>query len=111
MKPSSPCANEVAAAQLRRQCQSLGMIHRPFFSAAIVIALTIGASWGAWILWQIGLAARFGAVDIQQVNAHGEAQIFGWVGLFVMGFAYQAFPCIWRTQLAGPRLAPMVFSL
>jgi hypothetical protein len=36
------------------------------------------------------------------VNAHGHAQIFGWVGLFVMGFAYQAFPRFKHTTLAHP---------
>src|SRR5690606_24389009 len=37
--------------------------------------------------------------------AHGHAQIFGWVGLFVMGFAYQAFPRFKQTTLAFPKLA------
>ena len=35
------------------------------------------------------------------------AQIFGWVGLFVMGFAYQAFPRFKHTTLACPWLAAM----
>ena len=54
--------------------------------------LSAGASWGAWLLWTIGLNGSFRAVSVHAINAHGEAQIFGWVGLFIMGFAYQAFP-------------------
>jgi len=80
-------------------------IYRPYFTAGIVAILTAGATWGAWLLWRIGFAREFTALSIHDVNAHGHAQIFGWLGLFVMGFAYQAFPRIWHTSLAGPRLA------
>ncbi|MEP0843155.1 MAG: DUF1858 domain-containing protein, partial [Phycisphaerae bacterium] len=51
------------------------------------------------------------ANSIHDVNAHGHAQIFGWVGLFIMGFAYQAFPRVWHTRLAAPRLAVAAFLL
>src|SRR5262249_27486981 len=45
------------------------------------------------------------AAGLHEVNAHGHAQIFGWVGLFVMGFAYQAFPRFKHASLAFPRQA------
>lgn len=66
-------------------------MHRPFFRAGIAVTLTAGAGWGASLLWRIGSAGSFTAVSIHSINAHGQAQIFGWVGLFVMGFAYQMF--------------------
>jgi hypothetical protein len=80
-------------------------IYRPFFKAGIVVALTLGAGWGAYLLLRIGLTGRFAAAGLHEVNAHGHAQIFGWVGLFVMGFAYQAFPRFKHVSLACPRLA------
>ena len=80
-------------------------IYRPFFKSGIVIALTLGAVWGAWLLLRIAMTGRFTAASLHDVNAHGHAQIFGWVGLFVMGFAYQAFPRFKHTVLAWPRLA------
>jgi hypothetical protein len=80
-------------------------IYRPFFKAAIAIVLTLGATWGAYLLVRIGLGGSFTAVGIHEVNAHGHAQVCGWVGLFVMGFAYQAFPRFKHTSLAWPRLA------
>ena len=86
-------------------------IYRRFFLGAIVLILTAGASWGAWLLWQIGFAGKFTGVSIHQVNAHGHAQIYGWVGLFIMGFAYQAFPRMWQTKLVVPHLAVTVFAL
>lgn len=86
-------------------------IYRPFFKAGIVLVLTLGAAWGALLLVRIAALGSFTAVGLQEVNAHGHAQIFGWVGLFVMGFAYQMFPRFKQTTLAHPRLAYMSFGL
>jgi hypothetical protein len=86
-------------------------IYRRYFLGGILLILTAGASWGASLLWQIGLTGKFSGVSIHQVNAHGHAQIYGWVGLFVMGFAYQAFPRMWHTTLAAPRWAVAAFAL
>ncbi len=84
-------------------------IYRRFFLAGILTALTAGAGWGVWLLWRIGFAGDFTAISIHHVNAHGHAQIFGWVGLFIMGFGYQALPRLWHTPLAAPRLAVAAF--
>ncbi len=84
-------------------------IYRRFFLAGIALILTAGATWGAVLLWQIGFAGKFTGISIHHINAHGHAQIFGWVGLFIMGFAYQAFPRIWHTNLVAPRLAVAAF--
>lgn len=80
-------------------------IYRPFFKAGIAVALTLGAAWGAYLLLQIAFSDSLAAASVHEINAHGHAQIFGWVGLFVMGFAYQAFPRFKHGELAYPRLA------
>jgi hypothetical protein len=82
-------------------------IYRPFFKAGIVVVLTAGAVWGAYLLLRIAWTGSFRAAGLHEVNAHGHAQIFGWVGLFVMGFAYQAFPRFKHTTLA---LAPLAWA-
>ncbi len=84
-------------------------IYRRFFVAGIVVVLTAGATWGAYLLWKIGFAKSFTSVSVLEVNAHGHAQIFGWVGLFIMGFALQAFPRMWHTRLVAPPLAGLSF--
>jgi hypothetical protein len=96
--PSAPAASEPAP--------DLGdAIYRPFFKSGIAVALTLGAVWGAYLLLRIAWLRSFTAAGLHEVNAHGHAQIFGWVGLFVMGFAYQAFPRFKHTSLPHPRLA------
>jgi hypothetical protein len=77
-------------------------IYRRYFLGGILVALTAGASWGAWLLWTTALGRSFRDISISSVNTHGEAHIFGWVGLFIMGFAYQAFPRLLHTSLATP---------
>jgi hypothetical protein len=85
-------------------------LHHRYFAAAIVTVLTVGAGWGVWLLFQVAMTGRFTGVSLQDVNAHGQAQIDGWVGLFVMGFALQMFPPVWHAQLAGRRwrLVPLL---
>jgi hypothetical protein len=86
-------------------------IYRRYFLGGILLVLTVGATWGAWLLWMIGWNGSFQSIPISNINAHGEAQIFGWVGLFIMGFACQAFPRLWHTSLVAPRLAAWAFVL
>jgi hypothetical protein len=88
-------------------------LHHQYFLAAIATVVTVGAGWGVWLLWQVGAAGRFTGVSLQDVNAHGQAQIDGWVGLFIMGFALQMFPPVWHARLAGRRwrLVPLATML
>lgn len=85
--------------------QPADVIYRRFFLAGIAVVLTLGASWGAWLLGRMAWSGTFRAAGLHEINAHGHAQIFGWVGLFVMGFAYQAFPRFKHTDLRWPVLA------
>lgn len=80
-------------------------IHRPFFVAGIATVLTLGCVWGAINLLTIGLKESFSAVSYSWVLAHGHAMVFGFVGFFIMGFAYQAVPGFKHAALWQPRLA------
>jgi len=97
-----------AAAPAARRADT---IYRPFFRAGIAVVLSLGAVWGAYLLLRIAFDRSFAAAGLHEVNAHGHAQIFGWVGLFVMGFAYQALPRFKHTDLAFPGLAFLSFWL
>lgn len=98
-------AQPIAAAIAVARPSIADSIYRPFFLAGIATVLTLGAVWGAYLLLRIGLTGDFHAAGLHEINAHGHAQIFGWVGLFVMGFAYQAFPRFKHTSLVHPRCA------
>jgi hypothetical protein len=65
-----------------RQTQA---IHHPFLLAALALTLTLGAGWGGWLLWQIGALGQFSGAPAEHVIAHGEAQLWGFIVLFVIG--------------------------
>ena len=67
-----------------------------------------------WQRWQGGTFLQIHLVPAIQAHAH--AMIFGWMGLFVMGFAYQSFPrfkyvTLWRPDLANLTLYLMLIGI
>src|SRR5262245_6783387 len=80
-------------------------IYRPFFIAGLVTVLTLGCVWGAINLLTIGVSQNFNTISYSWILAHGHAMVFGFVGFFIMGFAYQAFPRFKHTSLWRPKLA------
>src|SRR5215472_1529917 len=87
-------------------------IYRRFFKAGVAIVLTVGCLWGAINLLQIALGKNFLNLHLlPSIHAHAHAMIFGWVGMFVMGFAYQSFPHFKNTSLWRPQLANLSFYL
>ncbi len=86
-------------------------IYRPFVKTAIVVALTAGCTLGALALAAMALAGAVGNTWPAVVQAHGHAQIFGWVGLFIMGVAYHVLPRLKATDLHARPLAAASFWL
>jgi hypothetical protein len=62
-------------------------VHRPFLLAALAVTLSLGAGWGAWLLWRIGVSQDFEGVPPAAVVAHGEAQLWGFIVPFIMGIS------------------------
>ncbi len=101
-----------AAVSYTYQEAAADVIYRRFFKAAIVTALSVGCLWGAINLLQIAIGGSFLQLRlVPAIHAHAQAMISGWVGLFVMGFAYQSFPRFKNTTLWRPELAYLSFYL
>jgi len=101
---------ELAAAagvEVDRQAQQTQAVHRPFLVSALAITLTLGAGWGAWLLWEIGRAGQFAAVPASHVVAHGAAQLWGFIAFFVIGIALRYLPM----SVGGPPLRPFFCHL
>ena len=80
-------------------------IYQPFFLAGMLTVLTLGCTWGAINLLRIGINKSFSSIEYSWTLAHAHAMVFGFVGFFVMGFAYQVIPRLKHTTLWRPRLA------
>lgn len=103
---------ESPASECRYQESLEDVIYRRFFAAGIVIAITVGVLWGAINLLQIALHGSFSQPGlVPAIHAHAHAMVYGWVCLFVMGFAYQSFPRFKNTRLWRPDWANWTFYL
>jgi uncharacterized protein involved in response to NO len=86
-------------------------LYQPFLRGALVTALTAGATLGALNLAVMGFRADLSAVWGPLIQAHGYAQMFGWVGLFIMGVAYHTLPRFYLRPLARPEFVAPAFAL
>ncbi|MEO6811461.1 MAG: hypothetical protein ABI353_20305, partial [Isosphaeraceae bacterium] len=83
------------------------LAHRPFMVAALLTTLSLGAGWGALLLARIGWQRSFDTVSAADVVAHGEAQLWGFVTVFIMGISLSYLPVVtgrprpkvWQTRL------------
>lgn len=65
-------------------------IYRPFFLSGMASVLTAGCLLGAIALLGIAFKGSFTAPEwTPYVWAHANSQLFGWIGLFVIGFSLQ----------------------
>lgn len=74
-------------------------IYGKFVKTAIVLTLTFGVTFGAFALSYIAYKLDFDSVYYALIQAHGHAQIYGWVGLCIMGFALYIVPRVKNTEL------------
>jgi hypothetical protein len=85
-------------------CSNVDHVYRPFFVLAILFMLSTGAGWGLHFLGQIMSSAKPNGVSLPLINAHGHTMIYGFVVLFILGFALQSFPRLFKKALIAPRL-------
>src|SRR5262245_62154778 len=86
-------------------------LHEPFVYAALGIALTAGFGYGAILVAVLAFHLRVGPWYSALVQAHGHAQLFGWVGLFVLGMGLYFLPRLRGTTLQGTSRAPWAWGL
>ncbi len=84
-------------------------IYEKFIKTAIVIALTTGCVYGAFILLYMGLQQSLYAVSKVLIETHGHTQIFGWCGLFIMGVSYFVLPRFYAVRIYSGKLANLSF--
>jgi len=78
---------QVAGVPVDRARAAAEKIHRGFLLTALAITLSLGAGWGGYLLLAIGRSHDYVSIDTAQVIAHGEAQLWGFIGLFIVGIS------------------------
>ncbi len=76
--------------------------YRPYIKSALAVAMTLGFTTGAVMLFLPALGRSIGSTWVAHLQAHGFAQIFGWAGLFLMGMAFHVVPRFRNGPLTFP---------
>src|SRR5215470_11612737 len=79
---------EVRAA--REKC--LSRVLTSYIVAGLVFMLLPGTFLGVWNLITISSRRAAGTASAAWIQAHGHAQIFGWIGTFILGIGYYSIP-------------------
>jgi len=86
-------------------------IHEPFILAALGIALTAGFGYGAVLVASLAFGVIPGPWYAPTVQAHGHAQLFGWLGMFVLGMGLFFMPRLRGVSLKHTERLPYAFGL
>ena len=63
-----------------------------FVSSGLIFMVVPGTLLGVWNLLQISGREHAGAISPAWIQAHGHAQVFGWVGTFLLGIGFYSIP-------------------
>lgn len=71
---------------------SLSRLLMVFISSGLVFMLLPGTFLGVWNLMQISGRESAASVSPAWLQAHGHAQVFGWIGSFIFGIGFYSIP-------------------
>ncbi len=90
-------AEPVAIEAIRREVQ-LSRLLMAWISLGLGFMLLPGTFLGVWNLISISSRQAAEAVSPAWIQAHGHAQIFGWIGSFILGIGFYSLPKLLRGQ-------------
>lgn len=67
-----------------------------FLATGLVFMVLPGTFLGVWNLFAISAHHAPGSISAAWIQAHGHAQLFGWVGSFILGIGFYSIPNIRR---------------
>ena len=76
--------------------KKLSRLLMAFITTGLIFMLFPGTFLGVWNLMAISSRRAPGSVSAAWVQAHGHAQIFGWIGTFILGIGFYSIPKLRR---------------
>jgi hypothetical protein len=77
---------------MRERETAMSRLLMAFISTGLVFMLFPGTLLGVWNLLQISGRERGGFISAALLQAHGHAQVFGWIGSFLLGIGFYSIP-------------------
>jgi uncharacterized protein involved in response to NO len=72
--------------------QSLSRLLMTYIITGLILMLLPGTFLGVWNLIKISSREAVNSVSPAWIQAHGHAQLFGWVGTFILGIGFYSIP-------------------
>ncbi len=72
-----------------------------YIGTGLVFMLLPGTFLGVWNLLAISAQRSASSVSPAWIQAHGHAQIFGWIGTFILGIGFHSIPKLRRARTFG----------
>lgn len=85
-------------------------VYEKFAKTGVIVTLTAGVTFGAVILSYMAVKLNFDSIYYALIQAHGHAQLYGWVGLFIMGFALYIVPRVKNSELRYRKLVNVCYG-
>ncbi|MCC7527328.1 MAG: NnrS family protein [Candidatus Melainabacteria bacterium] len=79
--------------------QKLVHLLMTFLSTGLFFMVLPGTFLGVWNLFSISAAQSQESAQATWIQAHGHAQIFGWIGCFILGIGFYAIPNLRRVAV------------
>ncbi len=91
----APTPQQIFAATARRE-RSLSRLLIVYIATGLFFMLLPGTFLGLWNLFAISSRHAPESVSPAWVQAHGHAQVFGWIGTFILGIGFYSIPKLRR---------------
>ena len=91
--PPEPRATVAATAARERSLSRLLMV---YIATGLAFMLLPGTFLGVWNLFAISSRHAPDSIPAAWIQAHGHAQIFGWIGTFILGIGFYSIPKLRR---------------
>lgn len=91
LQPISATPADVMKIAQERE-NALSRVLMAYVTSGLIFMLLPGTFLGVWNLLQISGSESAGSVSPAWLQAHGHAQVFGWVGSFILGIGFHSVP-------------------
>jgi len=90
-RPSSRNSAEEIFRLTRAREPALSRLLMAYITTGLFFMLFPGTLLGVWDLLQISARESAGLISTAWLQAHGHAQVFGWIGSFLLGIGFMRF--------------------
>jgi len=110
-KENEVLSTEEVFARARARETALSRLLMAFITSGLLFMLFPGTLLGVWNLLQISGRESAGLISPAWLQAHGHAQVFGWIGSFLLGIGFYSIPKLRGDVTAAIRRAWLCWIL